>query len=324
MSGHDPGSSAWIWTEYWRGGRRGCLTDEAPPSAQAHIESLWRSFFQELPRRARVIDLACGSGEVARVAFTVSAEAHLEFCIEGVDLADGIGGTEESDSGTTLRLRGGIDLSCLPFPDNGFDCVVSQFGIEYANVSGACRELARVLQPAGRGQFLVHHSESAITSAARARLQAFASVIGDGVAFNRARQLYEGIAQRAGQSAIVARLSEFRSCIRKALAAHAAQCSWEMNLREILGFLADLGRHPQIYDPVDALSRIDAARDSITAWKARQQSQLAAAQDAAGMEALAATMRASDLRPGEIGQVNDPESGGVLAWRLDFAATQSR
>src|ERR1700747_2162393 len=87
MSGHDAKSSAWIWTEYWRTGRQGCLTDEAPPSAQAHIQSLWRSFFQELPRGARIVDLACGSGEVARIALSVGEAARLAFAIEGVDLA---------------------------------------------------------------------------------------------------------------------------------------------------------------------------------------------------------------------------------------------
>jgi SAM-dependent methyltransferase len=323
MTGHDSKSSAWIWTQYWRTGRQGCLTDEAPPSAQAYIESLWRGFFRELPRGARVIDLACGSGDVARIALSVGEEARLAFAIEGVDLAQ-LGGEERSSQGTTLRLRGGVDLALLPFPDNSFDGAVSQFGIEYAELEGACRELTRVLKPAGRGLFLIHHNDSAISAAARSRLQAFASVIADGSVFERARQVYAAIAGRAAESLVRARIAALREQVRSAVAVQTAQYAWEVNLREILGFLSDLARNPGIYDPLDALRRIDAARDTTMAWKARQQSQLGAAQNEADIEAFAAAMRASDLEPREIGSVNDPASGAVLAWRLAFVATGSR
>jgi SAM-dependent methyltransferase len=319
MSGTDRASDASIWTEYWRGGRQGCLTDDAPPSAQAHIKALWRVFFQDLPQGARIIDLACGSGEVARIAFAVSEESGLGFAIEGVDLAQ-LGGAERSRNGTTLRLQGGIDLSRLPFPDDGFDCAVSQFGIEYATPEIACRELARVLKPASRGLFIMHHSDSAISAAARSRLQAFASVIGDGIAFDRARQVYGAIAERAAAPVIAARLATLRASVRSGAALHRANCPWETNLREILGFLSDLARNPQIYDPVDALRRLEMARGTIMAWKARQQSQLAAARNPDGMEAFAAAMRAADLQPQDRGLVNDPANNAVLAWQLVFSA----
>ena len=324
MSSHDLQSSRRIWTEYWRSGRGGCLTDEAPVSARKHLAALWRAWFLDLPRGARIVDLACGSGEVARIALSTSAEARLAFNIEGVDLADGIGGTDRAGNGTTLHLLGGVDLCRLPFPADSFDCAVSQFGIEYGDVEGACCEVARVLKPASRGLFLVHHSESAITSAARARLQAFAYVIGNGMAFDRARQVYEGIAHGAGESAAATQLSEFRQSLRDALAVHSTECPWETNLREILHFLSDLARSPQIYDPFDALRRLAAARDMIAAWKSRQESQLAAARDEAGMRVFAETMRRSAMEPGDISVVKDPASDAVLAWRLTIVATGSR
>jgi len=324
MSGHNPKSPARIWTEYWRSGRGGCLTDEAPVSARNHLAAQWRAWFFDLPRGARIVDLACGSGEVARIALALSEEAHLTFSIEGVDLADGIGGTERPGNGTTLRLLGGVDLCRLPFPADCFDCAVSQFGIEYADAEGACREVARVLKSANRGLFLMHHSESEITRAARARLQAFASVVGNSVAFERARQLYEDIAKGAGESAAAARLSELRQSVRVALAALSTEFPWETNLREILDFLSDLARSPQIYNPFDALRRLELARDMIAAWKSRQESQLTAARDEHAMRSFTETMRRSAIEPGDIGVVTDPASGAVLAWRVAFAATRSR
>src|SRR5438270_9312301 len=255
MSGHDPGSSAWIWTEYWRTGRRGCLTDEAPVSARNHIEALWRGWFRQLPQSARIVDLACGSGEVARIASSVGEEARLLFDIEGVDLAllDETGESKARGNGTTMRLRGGIDIAHLPFADGSFDCAVSQFGIEYAEPRAACREVARVLAQQGRGLLLVHHAESAITAAAASRLQAFAALIGDGLLLDRARGIYEAIARQAPRESITTQLAEFRQSVRQTLDMHSAKWAWEGNLREILAFLADLARNPQIYDPFDAL-----------------------------------------------------------------------
>jgi HEPN domain-containing protein len=111
-----------------------------------------------------------------------------------------------------------------------------------------------------------------------------------------------------------------RESLRGALATHATRYPWETNLREILGFLSDLARNPQIYDPRDALRRLDAARAAIMAWKARQESQLAAARNAEGMETFAAAMRSADLQPQRATLVNDPASGAILAWRLMFSA----
>jgi len=323
MSSHDLQSSRRIWTEYWRGGRRGCLTEEAPASARGHIENLWRCWFRQLPRGARIIDLATGAGDVARNALSIGGEAELRFVIEGVDLAefDGTVETEPSARGTTMRVQGSIDLARLPFSNKSFDCAVSQFGIEYAHVEAACCELARVLKPTGGGLFLVHHRESEISTAAASRLQAFTSVIGNSAMLDSARQVYEAISARASQSLVAARLQKFRQSLHAALETHSLGYAWETNLREILGFLSDLARNPHIYDPFDALRRLDAARDMIAAWKSRQESQLAAALDENGMRAFADTHRRCGLNPLEISVVKDPANGAILAWRFAFAAT---
>ena len=324
MSNHDLQASARIWTEYWRSGRQGCLTDEAPVSARNHIESLWRSWFRKRPSGTQILDLACGAGEVARIALSVASEGKLRFGIEGVDLAALERSVERTafEHGTTMRLQGGIDLARLPFPDRSFDCAASQFGIEYADVEAACRELARVMKSEACGLFLIHHRESAISTAAASRLDAFAAVIGDGVVLDRARQLYEAISARSAESLSVSRLLEFRQDLRRIVKLHSSRFAWETNLREILGFLTDLARNPKLYDPLDALRRLSAAQERIAMWKLRQESQLAAARDERGIGALSDCLGRFGLKSGEIGVVNDPATGESLAWRLAFAAPQ--
>ncbi|HEX3429374.1 MAG TPA: class I SAM-dependent methyltransferase [Rhizomicrobium sp.] len=321
MSDHDRRSSRRIWTEYWTSGRCGCLTDEAPASARDHIEALWRGWFLQCPRAALIIDLACGAGEVARIASSASEAANLHFAIDGVDLAKLPEGTGSSASQgkTTIRLHGGVDLARLPFADGSFDCAVSQFGIEYADREGAIRELARVLKPHARGLFLVHHSGSVISTTAASRLEAFAAVIGDGAVLDHARQTYETISAHAPEPVVGQRLRQFRQTLGQATDTYSRQFSWEVNLHEILGFLGDLARNPHMYDATDALRRLEAARETIEAWKCRQESQLAAAQDKSGMQAFAQALGGIGLTSSEIGIEKDPATGAVLAWRLEFA-----
>ncbi len=323
MSSHDLQSSRRIWTEYWRSGRQGCLTEEAPASARNHIANLWCSWFKERRYGAHILDLACGAGDVARIALSVGAGSKLDFVIEGVDLAELEGAVETTAAanGTSMRLQGGVDMTHLPFADRSFDCAVSQFGIEYADLNAASRELARAMKPDGGGLFLVHHKKSAISSAAASRLQAFTQVIGDGAVFERARQTYQAMSAHAAESVVETRLSEFRRSLRRAVDIHATAYAWETNLREILNFLSDLARNPHVYDPHDALRRLNDARDTIAAWDSRLQSQLAAARDESGIEAFAATIGGSGLKPLEIGVVSDPASGAILAWQLVFAAS---
>lgn len=324
MSRHDRQLSQQIWTEYWRSGRRGCLTDEAPPSAREHIAQLWRNWFLHQARGARILDLACGAGDVARIVLSAGGAADLAFEIEGVDLAE-IAGADDTTSvngATTMRLRGGIDLARLPFPDKGFDCAVSQFGIEYAEVETAIPEVARTVKRDGCGLFLLHHKASAISAAAASRLQAFTAVIGDGAVLDHAKKVYEAISTGAAESVVAVRLAEFRQRLRSAVSIYSASYAWETNLREILDFLSDLARNPRFYDPLDAMRRVEGARETVKAWRLRQQSQLEAGLDEEAIHGFADTLRRHDLKPAEIAVVHDPASGAILAWRLAFAAAR--
>lgn len=321
--GDDAQTSRQIWTDYWRSGRRGCLTDEAPPWARDHVAQLWREWFLQQARGARILDLACGAGDVARIALSSGGAADLAFAIEGVDLADFIGPCETASAsvnGTTMRLRAGINLADLPFPDNSFDCEVSQFGIEYAETQAAVRELARTLKSDGCGLFLLHHKASVVSAAAASRLDAFIAVFGDDAVFEKATSVYEAISAGKAQSVVTARLGEFRQSLRSAVGIYSAHYAWETNLRDIMDFLSDLARNPGVYDPSDAVRRVHSAREAIAAWKLRQESQLAAALDDSGMQALADVLRRYGLNPREIAVVHNPSSGAILAWRCAFAA----
>jgi SAM-dependent methyltransferase len=92
-----------------------------------------------------VIDVACGTGALAVAAHECAAP---KGTIVGIDINEGMLNIARSKSSTVKWLNAPAEI--LPFDDNHFDCVVSQFGLMYfENQEGAIREMMRVLKPDG-------------------------------------------------------------------------------------------------------------------------------------------------------------------------------
>ncbi len=150
------------WTRYWAGGGPGCLPEAKGPIAAAQ-RKVWQEFAQTLPKGARVLDLATGSGAVPRWM----AEARRDLKLTGVDSASAL---PTAPSG--IVLKGGVSIASLPFRDGHFGAATSQFGFEYCADPARSNELARVLAPGAPLLMIVHHSESAIVAHNRARRDA--------------------------------------------------------------------------------------------------------------------------------------------------------
>jgi SAM-dependent methyltransferase len=94
----------------------------------------------------RVLDVACGTGVLAREA---RVRVGPGGSVTGLDLNPGMLAVAERLA-PEIRWRQG-DAGNLPFQASSFDVVVSQFGLMFfPDRVGAIREMARVLTPAGR------------------------------------------------------------------------------------------------------------------------------------------------------------------------------
>ncbi len=96
---------------------------------------------------ARVLDVACGSGNTALVAAR-------RFCeVTGIDFVPALverGRQRATAEGVTVDFREG-DAQALPFANGTFDAVFSTFGVMFApNQEMAAYELLRVCKPGGR------------------------------------------------------------------------------------------------------------------------------------------------------------------------------
>ncbi|MFL5494650.1 MAG: methyltransferase domain-containing protein, partial [Gemmatimonadales bacterium] len=94
----------------------------------------------------RVLDVACGTGVLTREA---ASRAGPTGAVTGLDLSpEMLAVAARLSSG--LRWQQGSGQA-LPFPDQSFDAVVSQFGLMFfPDPVGGLREMMRVLVPGGR------------------------------------------------------------------------------------------------------------------------------------------------------------------------------
>jgi demethylmenaquinone methyltransferase/2-methoxy-6-polyprenyl-1,4-benzoquinol methylase len=91
----------------------------------------------------RVLDLACGSGDLAAAARTAGAR------VVGLDFSAGMLREAQARRLGCALVR--ADALALPLPTAALDAVVSGFALRnFVDVAGAFAEIARVLRPHGR------------------------------------------------------------------------------------------------------------------------------------------------------------------------------
>ncbi len=94
----------------------------------------------------RVLDVACGTGVLARAA---AARANPGGSVVGVDINEGMLAVAARNAPRIQWQR--APAEALPFADNRFDRVVSQFGLMFfEDRAAAVSEMVRVLRPGGR------------------------------------------------------------------------------------------------------------------------------------------------------------------------------
>ena len=124
----------------WMAGDFGAL---AKPNAGAGAAFVARL---TIPAGARVLDVACGTGNLAIPLARGGA------VVTGVDIAPNLlaqGRERAAAEGLTVTFDEG-DAEQLPYPDAAFDAVVSMFGAMFApRPQLVASELARVLKPGG-------------------------------------------------------------------------------------------------------------------------------------------------------------------------------
>ena len=113
------------------------------------IENVAEEFMarQPLQRGSNVLDVACGTGNLAVIA------ARQGCVVSGVDIAGNLiaqARTRAAEEGLRIDFKEG-DAEAMPFDDGSFDLVVSMFGVMFTpRPHVAAAELLRVTRPGAR------------------------------------------------------------------------------------------------------------------------------------------------------------------------------
>ncbi len=145
------------WSEFWAlnkgsGQDGGCL-----PAGYQGINNTqkqaWSRFAPSLLKNARVLDLATGDGRV--MAWLMATRRDLK--VSGCDMAP-----ELPIPPRGAKVKAGVRMEKLPYPDRQFACLTSQFGFEYGETAKVAAEAARVLRDDGVLAILTHRQDGPI------------------------------------------------------------------------------------------------------------------------------------------------------------------
>ena len=117
------------------------------PAFRALLRAVEASFYGDLPLPRPVLDLGCGDGHFASVAFDGPLEAGFD---------PWWGPLTEASRRRTYHLLAQAAGARMPYPDDFFATLVSNSVLEHIpHVQPVLAEAARVLQPGGRFYFCV-------------------------------------------------------------------------------------------------------------------------------------------------------------------------
>ena len=117
------------------------------PAFRALLRAVEADFYTGLPLPAPILDLGCGDGHFASVAFTRKLDVGLD---------PWWGPLQEARARHVYHTLTHADGARMPFPDARFATVVSNSVLEHIpDVEPVVHEVARVLQPGGWFHFCV-------------------------------------------------------------------------------------------------------------------------------------------------------------------------
>ncbi|WP_460812484.1 class I SAM-dependent methyltransferase [Luteimonas pelagia] len=316
VPGKPTGQRRAAWDQYWSSGALHSCVGSFDGNYGGAIGTLWDAVADHLAPGARVLDLATGNGALPRRLWERrGGEAKLE--IDAIDLANVRPAWHDPARHAAIRFHAGVDMCALPFPDDAFDWVLSQFGFEYAPRSAALHEALRVLSSDGALYLVMHHADSVLATVAREELRNQQALLAPGGVLESAEAVVGWIARAAAGEQVA---GDPR--------AESARHAYNMAMRDIDRRIAGSAVPDQLHATRDSVHALLAKRDlrpaaAIEALREHGRALLAAslrtgelldhALDAPQVEALAAEVGA--LRPGwRVRASPVSQAEGLLAW----------
>ncbi|MFT4767323.1 MAG: ubiquinone/menaquinone biosynthesis C-methylase UbiE [Glaciecola sp.] len=260
-------SSNFGWRDYWQENRLAACVPDNPDSA-AEIQAHWTEFFGGLPATARVLDVATGNGVLIVWAARATRAAGHQLALTGVDLAD-INPVnflpEYREDLAQAHFIGNTAAESLPLKDSSVDVVVSQYGLEYADLQRALSEAARVLVPGGQLHWLAHGDNSIVVAQGRQQLKDIDVLLASKGPFTEMKAFIEACATGYKVKRATKQLTE---ALRKAEAYCTANPGATL-VRQLCGGILDTANNFEKYRPEDARRWLEENRQRLRSQRQR-------------------------------------------------------
>ncbi|MEM1149569.1 MAG: methyltransferase domain-containing protein [Pseudomonadota bacterium] len=302
------------WGNYWQGraaSGAGTALVGAGIESDAAIAEVWAEVFETLPPKTRVVDLACGAGTALKAA----AKAGLTD-LTGVDIAR---------EAITLLQRDLPQAHGVVAPANrtglkpaSFDCVVSQFGLEYAGLVPASKEAARLLAPGGAFGAIIHMQDGAIAHECKGKLSEL-NAIRDSGFIPKAQKLFRALfaADAKPGQATTDKANRAVAYFKPAMDALKAMPE-RSNPHGLTAHLYDgtarLYERRAAYALQDVEGWLSGMAGEIAAYRGRMESMLASAQSEADIKSALAVFEAVSFRVDAPRPVVLKDGGSPAAW----------
>ena len=160
--------SADKWSDYWlKEGQQGEVFVNQDGHKHPQLADYWRTQFSGIIPKAKVIDIAAGGGSIFTDIDTTEIDlAATDLSLPALELLKG------RIPATNCIVT---NSEHMPFSNQSFQLVVSQFGVEYAGID-AFPEAARLVASGGRLAILCHISNGYIDSRTRGELEGIETV----------------------------------------------------------------------------------------------------------------------------------------------------
>ncbi len=186
------------WSSYWQTGVTGSFGSQEPEWYTIIVKPYWKKLFDELPQNTGILDIATGNGAVAFIASETDTRENKNFTIVATDksrqtLPDDDKISNGSRGQNSIRFLFDTPIEKLEFPDQTFDIITSQFGIEYSDTNKALTTLSKCLSPQADLVFIVHHKDSVISHQSRDELKQYRIIMDQYPLFQKLKSLLKSM-----------------------------------------------------------------------------------------------------------------------------------
>lgn len=294
------------WERYWQGRQSdasGALTGVEHDQA---LQKFWQQSLRSLDADRALADFACGAGTVLKTAHQLGF-THLT----GIDVSRSALETLQRALPDVGICQSSVDA--VPLPDQHFDILVSQFGLEYAGAHAACQEAQRLLTPGGTFLAVMHMAGGAIHQEVYGRLK-IAQQIQESQFIALSIDLFEAVYQGddEGVQAAAFRLQPARDALTQLV--EPGQQTFASHLIQSAAQLWQRRAHYRFEDMKDWFMGMD---QELQAFCGRMQSMLDACQTQNDLQALSAIFTDRGLHMAPVSALD--LGGAPAAWILRTA-----